>query len=172
MSRFHCVFCSFNKKIFAVACFWLLGLISGAAVAWKTAIIHTSLTQSLYYSDLSVVGFLAMLIFPYLLSAVLFRTSIGKCVFLLILIKAYSFSWSSVTFLLTFGCAGWLFRLLFMFSSCLTSVLLLWYWIRNFSNDRKGKKSDLFLCLVLTLIIGFIDFSIISPLGVRLLSYF
>lgn len=172
MSRVFHFFSSHRKNTIFISCTWLLGLFAGLLVALRTVTIHNTWTQSLQYSDLSVVGFFAMLILPYLLSAILFRVSSWKFVLPLIFLKAFIYSWCATTIVRAFGYSGWLFRFLLLFSDSLTVVLLLWFWIRNCNYDVAGRQRDLLFCLVLTLIIGCIDCSMISPFGDYLLSYF
>ncbi len=172
MLRVFRLFNNHSKNVFSISCSWLLGLIAGLLVALRTATTFNSWTLSLQYSDLSVIGFLATLIFPYLLSAILFRVSTWKAVLPLIFLKAFSYSWCAIAIVRVFVYSGWLLRLLLLFSDSLSVVLLLWFWIRNCNSDTAGRHRDLLLCLVLTLIIGCVDCSLISPFGVYLLSYF
>ena len=170
MQSFIRLFCNHNKNITAIACCWVLGLISGAAFSINSASCLYSLTRSLRYSDLSVVGFLAMLIFPYLLSTVIFKLSMWKGIIPLVFFKAFSFSCCAVAIIRAFGSSGWLLRLLLLFSGSISVVFLIWFWIRNCSKSRRNLHGDLLLCIVLTLVAGFIDYSLISPFGIYLLS--
>lgn len=166
------LFRNHNQKNFAISCSWLSGLVTGMLTALKTVTTHFFWTQSLHNSDLSVVGFLAFLLFPYLLSTILFRVSMWKGVLPLVFLKAFSFSWCATTIIRVFHHGGWLLRILLLFSSSLTAPLLLWFLIRNSNRDNCKNQRDLLFCLILTLIIGCIDCSLISPFGDFLLAYF
>ena len=148
---------------------WLAGLIAGALTATQSAAIHNSLTQSLCYSRLSVVGFLASLSVPFLLSAIFFKMSLFGLVIPLILWKAFSYSWCVCAVLVSLADAGWLISRLLLFSDSVVTVLLLWFWFRGLDRESTGRQVDLLLCLVMTLSIGSIDCCVISPFGISLL---
>ncbi len=161
-----------NIKLLCFSLIWLLGLSLGAYVASQTTTIHNSWMQSLYYSRLSIIGFLAMLIFPFLLSAILFRMSFWKMVLLLFFVKAFAFSWLASSIILYFDGAGWLLRWLLLFSESIASVLLVWFWTRNRQGRSNRRQNDLLLCLVIALVIGCIDSSVVSPFGIAMLTHF
>ena len=172
MLNFNQRFRNHNQKAFWISLFWILGLIIGFIVSWNMEAIHNALANSLLHSDASVVGFLASLIFPFLLSAVFFKFSVWKGICILAFLKAFTFSYCSTTIVCCFGSAGWLLRCILAFSGSTTGVILLWFWIRSCRQTTRSGYQDLFLCLFLTLVVGFIDYCMISPFGVHLLSYY
>ena len=150
---------------------WLVGLFAGAFFATQATTIHNSLTQSLSYSGLSVVGFLAGLSFPFLLSAIFFQMSLYGFLIPLIFGKAFSYSWCVCAILCSFFDAGWLVWHLLLFSDSIVTILLLWYWFRGLKEENNRRQVDLLLCLVFTLAIGCIDCCIVSPFGISLLLH-
>ena len=154
---------------FSVA--WLAGLVAGLFAATHSTTLHNTLTQSLSYSRLSVVGFLVSLSFPFLLSAIFFRMSLFGLVIPLIFGKAFSYSWCVCAILILFGDAGWLLCRLLIFSDSIVTVLLLWYWFRGLDRENVRRQVDLLLCLVIALAIGCIDCCAISPFGISLLLH-
>lgn len=150
---------------------WLAGLVAGMFLAIQFTTIHNPWTQSLAYSRLSVIGFLASLSIPFLLSAILFRMSIFWLIIPLIFGKAFSYSFSVCVILITFADAGWLLCRLLVFSDSIVAVFLLWFWFRNLDMNNNCRQVDLLLCLVITLAIGCIDCCVISPFGISLLLH-
>lgn len=154
---------------FSVA--WLAGLAAGVLVAIQSSAIHNSLTQSLPYSRLSVVGFLVSLIAPFLLSAIFIKISLFGLIIPLIFGKAFSYSWCVCLLLISYPGSGWLLCRLLVFSDFIVTVLLLWYWFRGLDQKNNRRQNDLLLCLVIALAIGCIDCCVISPLGISLLLH-
>ena len=150
---------------------WLAGLSAGVLVTAQSSTIHNTLTQSLSYSRLSVVGFLASLVAPFLLSAIFFRMSLFGLVIPLIFGKAFSYSRCVCLLMISFPGAGWLLCRLLVFSDFIVTVLLLWYWFRGLDQKNNRRQIDLLLCLVIALAIGCIDCCVISPLGISLLLH-
>ncbi len=157
--------------VFCYSLVWLAGLIAGALAATHSSTIHNSWTQSLVESRLSVVGFLASLIFPFLLSAIFFRMSLFGLAIPLIFGKAFSYSWCVCVLRICFADAGWLLSNLLVFSDSIVTVLLLWYCFRRLSQNDNRRQVDLLLCVVITLVIGCIDCCVISPFGISLLLH-
>ena len=150
---------------------WLAGLVAGVCAATHLSTIHNSLTQSLIESRLSVVGFLASLVLPFVLSAILFRVSLFGLVIPLVFGKAFSYSWCVCVLLICFADAGWLLSRLLVFSDSIVAVLLLWYWFRGLGQDNHHRQVDLLLCIVIALVVGCIDRCVISPFGISLLLH-
>ncbi len=150
--------------------FWIAGLLMGSYSAIQTSTIHNSWTQGLFNSHLSVVGLIACLTLPFLLSAILFRMSLPGAVIPVIFLKAFSFSFCASSLVYPLHYSGWLLRLLFLFSDSVLSVPLLLFVMRNIQSDRNSRHNDLLRCLVLILVIGCIDSFVVSPFGVSLLS--
>lgn len=150
---------------------WLAGLVAGVLTATQSTTIHNSLTQLLSYSRLSVIGFLASLSLPFLLSAIFFKMSLFCLVIPLIVWKAFSYGWCVCAILISFADAGWLLSRLFLFSDSIVTVLLLWFWVRCLDMKNNRRQVDLLLCLVITLAIGCIDCCVISPFGISILLH-
>ena len=162
---------SYRIHLLLVSFAWCIGLIAGSLFATYTTTIHNSLTQMLSNSHLSVLGFVALQIFPFLLSAFLLRMFDYKAIIPLIICKAFSFGFCACFFIAHFDYSGWLLRWLFLFSDSVSSVFLIWFWIRCVNGYMKRRQNDLMLCIIFVLIIGFIDSYYISPFGISLLSY-
>ncbi|MBR3978868.1 MAG: hypothetical protein IKJ94_04515 [Oscillospiraceae bacterium] len=166
--RFH----KHRRNVFGISLAWIFGLLAGLLVALRTVTIHNTWTRSLQQSELSVVGFLATLIFPYFLSAILFKVSLWEMILPLIFLKAFSYSWCATSIVCMFGHSGWLFRLLLLFSDSLSVSCLLWFWIRNYSGNSVSGWRDLLLCFCLVLALGCFDCCLISPFAGYLLLYY
>lgn len=147
---------------------WLAGLTVGALFAHSNSSEITWM-PALYGSHISVIGFLAMLIAPLLLSALFFRLSLPWLVVPIAFFKAFSYSWCSSCIMIYFHSAGWLLRLLLLFSDTFVAVILIWYWYRNLSSREERLKNDTLTCLIFLLLIACFDCCVISPFGISLL---
>ncbi len=147
---------------------WLAGLTTGALFAHLNSFDITWM-HSVFSSRISVIGFLMMLIAPFLLSTLFFRLSLPALVVPLAFIKAFSYSWCSGCIMICFHSAGWLLRLLLLFTDTFVAVILIWYWYRNVNSRVERLKNDTLISLIFTLLIGCIDCCVISPFGISLL---
>lgn len=174
MYRFISIATCTDRRIllrrFLLILFWFLGVFIGIWIAQQTITVTSSLVRSVVDSRSSIVGLLTVLTVPFLISAILFKLSLPTLGFCIVFIKSLLFSYCSCSLVLAFGEAGWLMRWLLLFSDSCTVVLLLWLWIRNITGQGKKIKSDLLFCCLITVLIGCVDYYILSPFAAMLLS--
>ena len=147
---------------------WLAGITVGALVS-QYNLSDASWLPLIYSSRISVIGFLAMLIIPFLLSALFFRLSLPGLIVPLSFVKAFSYGWCSGCIMLYFHSAGWLVRFLLLFTDTFVAIFLIWFWFRNAYSRVERLKEDTLICLIFTLLIGCIDCCVISPFGISLI---
>lgn len=151
-----------NKLLLLFFLFWVLGLLLGAYAAASSHNTYTDLiTEAARKGIASYLSLLFIVFSPWALSILLYRTPSKLPFMLIVLFKAFTFSFSTYAILTTFSSAGWLVRYLIMFSANVSVVAFLWFWIRRLSSSVTNKL------LTLTAFVVFIavsvDFWIISP---------
>ena len=174
MARFFCLDLSklWRKGCrFFLACFWLSGILCGVLAFLSAGRTLVSLMRSTLLVPVSIVGMLCVTILPFLLSA--FAVSLSKPVFLLPICfgKAFLFAFVSIGILQAFGSAGWMFRWILLFSDCVCVPLLYWFWLRHISGVRSLYGGEAALMCALGLLIGSVNFSIISPFLAGLIDF-
>lgn len=155
---------------FFLAFSWLAGLACGILVYLSAGNFLLSLMRSTLYVPVSIVGLLCVTTFPFLLSA--FAVFLSKPVLLLPICfgKAFLFAFASIGILQAFGSAGWLLRWLLLFSDCASIPLLYWFWLRYLPGYRSLSGWEAASMLSLWLLIGSVNYSVISPLLARLIE--
>lgn len=172
MLKFNQKNSNLNQSIICLSCCWVLGLVIGVIVSLNTNVSYDALVKLLFSSKLSAINVLLTIVFPYLLTLLSYKLLRWKGICVLATCKAFLYCWTATTIVNCFGSAGWLLRCVLIFSNSVSVVFLIWFWIRNCSQAYTSKYLDLLLCLFLSLVVAFIDYSIISPFGVHLLSYY
>lgn len=160
-----------NGCCFVLAFCWLAGLVCGILVCLSAGSSLSSWMRSTVFGSVSIVSLLFAAILPFLLSA--FAVYISKPALLLVICfcKAFLFSFVSLGVYQAFGSAGWLIRLLLLFSDCMLIPLLFWYWHRHLMSKCSFCVWESVFVLALSVLIGSIDFSIISPFLVSLIDF-
>ena len=167
----HCSVCS--RRIYRplLAFLMLLGFLCGIFLTVNSDPSSVSLMRTAALSRVSIVGLLTVLLLPFLLSAFAVYTSSTYLLFPVCWLKAFSFSHSAGMISLAFGNAGWLVRWLLLFSSGLSLPVLIWFCMRHGDGThRKDLLRDFSVCMVLVLLIGSLDFRVISPFLVKLIE--
>lgn len=111
----------------------------------------------------SIVSLLSVTVLPFLLSA---SAVFSSCRWLLLPIaffRAFLLSYVGMGIYGCFGSAGWLFRLLLCFSELFSTPLLYWFWLRCCDPDRGRIAPQGALTGALCLLIGSVDYCLISP---------
>lgn len=150
-------------RILLLSCIWVTGLFAGFYYALHASTFLSSLMRSVAKSRLSIVGLLFTLSLPFFTSAFFLRLSKPMLILAVAFIKAFCFSCCSYSLTVAFGDAGWLVRSLLLFSSSCSTVILLWFWVRNLSCENEAIKADFLLCMIANVLIGCIDYIVVSP---------
>ena len=158
-----------KKRLFAVACAWFTGLVFGALVSMSASGMTVSAIRTASLSPVSVFGLLSAILLPLLSSAFAVYFSAPNLLFPLAFLKAFLVAWLGWGVLVSFGSAGWLIRMLLMFSEILSLPLLWWYWQRILSGNP-GRGFCTLICTGFALGIGLLDYFVVSPFLVNLLS--
>ena len=142
---------------------WTAGLLTGMAAFFFADDILLLWMRGVPEGTVSIVGLLAVSVFPFLLSA--FAVFIGwpRLLLLIAFWKAAVFTYVSCGLLTGFDSVGWLLRWFLMFSSLSSLPVLYWFWRRYIPGERAVSFAEVFLLLSLFVLLGSIDFCWISP---------
>lgn len=163
------IWCRFCVSFLAFS--WTLGLSAGVYFAGTMQSSVFSLMRAAASSRVSIVGLIVLLIFPLLLSAFAVYLSAPICLLPVSFCRGAAFGFCSLGALYAFGSAGWLVRLMLLFSASAMTVPLFWFWIRHISGNKLLLRRDLAVCSALAVVIGIIDYFLVSPYLVMLMNY-
>lgn len=158
---------TFLNKLF-LGLSWFSGLLLGVIASMQRADSTVPLMRSVLVERSSIVSLFAVLTFPFLLSALLVWISKPLLLVPVAFLKAFIFGFTAFTVSSAFGDAGWLSRWLLLFSDSCCVAVLLWFWFRNVTGKRRTFKTDVAISLVVTVLVGCIDYYAVSPLSVML----
>lgn len=146
-----------------LAFFWTSGLASGIWAWFLSGEFITPLMRSSAYGSVSIVSLLCVTGLPFLLSAFAVFLSSEWLLIPIAFGKGFFFSLISMGTTVSFGCAGWLVRLLLCFSDIVSIPLLYWFWVRCLRNDGSRLIYLTFFTGALFLLIGSVDYYMITP---------
>ena len=159
-----------KSPVFCLSFPWVTGLLLGMHFAYTASISISSLMHTVAYCRVSIVGLLFVLFFPLVISAM--AISVPFFLFPLAFIKALSYGFSFYSVMYAFGSAGWLFTMLLLFSDSCMSVLLNWLWCRHLFGKKHTLWRDMLNCALVAVLIGLVDYFLVSPYLADLLYYF
>lgn len=154
-----------------ISFFMFLGLLCGIFLAVNSDPFISSMMRTAPFGSVSIVGLFTVLFLPFLLAAFAVFISSTWLLFPLCFVRLLSFAYSAKIAILAFGDAGWLVRWLLMFSSAMLLPLFVWFCMRHGDGEkRENLWMDFAICAVLILVIGSLDYHIISPFLVGLID--
>lgn len=146
-----------------------IGLILGIFSAGIAGETFFSMMRGAAYSTVSIPGLLSMILLPFLFTAFAVYFSHPWLLLLIGFGKAFSFGLCSCGVMWAFGSAGWLIRMLLIFSDGMILPVLMWLWLRHISGRKPSFSRDLAVCAAFALFIGGFDYCVVSPFLVTLL---
>lgn len=158
-------------SLLIISSVWIAGLFFGllfamqSAAASREAVFLTAAREAP-----SLLRLCAVHLIPLFATAVCAAFCLNFITLLIVFSKALLYGYCLCGITLTFASAGWLIRLLFLFSNSISVVLLLWFSIRNTAAKRASLKIDLLFSLIIIFIICCIDFYTVSPYLMMLLN--
>lgn len=157
--------------IVLLALFWCVGLFFGIYTACSFNDAFVPLMRAAVQCRVSIVGLLLILFLPFLFAAFAVYFSQPWLLLVIGFVKAFSFGFCCFAAQSCFGSAGWLVRLLLLFSdSCMLPVLC-WFCVRHISGDLMAIRKDLILALALAIVVGSIDYYWVSPFLAALIDF-
>ena len=156
--------------ILLISASWCLGLIIGTFVVSQITYNTLSLMRSCFYERSSIVVYLLILSIPLFLSVITVALAKPLLMVPVLFIKSFVLSVCWFMFYSACGNAGWLTPLTVLFPDIITSIVLLFFIFRNIPYRRASFVTDYIINLVIVIIIGFIDYSVISPLWLDIIN--
>ena len=155
---------------FYLAICWCLGLLCGTILFQRADPSFFSLMRSACVGPVSIVGLLGVSLIPFLLSAFAVFISAHWLLLLICLLKAGCFAAVSLGIMEAFGTAGWLVRILLLFSDSISVILLYIFWLRHLCGRRRFCCLDMLLFFSLSTLLSSVDYCIISPFWAGLIE--
>lgn len=153
----------FNRRLFLVVAVWILGMFLGFVFSLNLCKDPRNILNYSLLSSISAPVMFLGLALPYILTAVAQYLRKSRYLVLIIFIKSFLFFYSSFAIISTYSDAGWLARLLLMFSGSANMVLLLWFWFICVIRNNLPIKHLLF-CMTVSTALGYVDFTVVSPI--------
>lgn len=153
-----------------LALFWCCGLLVGIGLASGASEHLVSAMRRAAGIPVTILGLLLMTVFPFLISTFAIFRSDPRLLLVIAFLKAVCFGCCSFGISLAFGSAAWLVRFLLLFSDGCTIPVLYWYWLQHISGVRSVSRWELCVLSGFYLLIGSIDYCLISPFLVKLID--
>ena len=168
----HWTFPQNSRKYYMIllAFIWFIGLCCGIVLYNLMQISSFPMMRGVERYSVSIVSLLSVSLLPFLFSLLFVYIGSFPLLVLLCYIKGCLFSFVSLGIWFAYGEAGWLIRLLVMFSDlgCLTP--LWWCWIHCTELDPKAAFPPICRALIIAAGIVSFDFYCVSPILARLLE--
>lgn len=154
--------------VLILALSYFAGLLFGVFVFRFAGDRLDSLMRGALTGAVSIVGLLGVTVVPFLFSAFAVSLSKPALLFPVSFINAFLFCFVSLRMMRCAGSAGWLIRWLLCFSGSVFAPVLYLYWQRHLTRPFSGLEAAGMLSLCL--LIGSIDYRLISPFWARLIN--
>ena len=156
--------------IIFLAFIWVFGLCSGIAFFHLSQISFFSLMHRVENYSVSIVSLLSVSLLPFLFSAFAVYTHSYAFLALLCFIKGCLFAFVSMGMFLAYDSAGWLIRLLVMFSDVCALVPLWCCWIQIAKGSFVESFRSVYISSFAVIFLVCLDFYLVSPLLLKLLE--
>ena len=149
-------------------CAFILGQLVGANIAFHNQNLFDNIIQVAIYAPRSIAGTFGYVLAPFALTAIHMVTSTERWFVLICLVQSiYHGTLITATFCM-YGSSCWLIVLLLTFSSTISQICLLWFWLHHITCSRNTSIYVFVLTFIFSLICAIIDILIISPYTVTL----
>ena len=142
---------------------WCAGLFLGILAASAASETLVPLMRGTVTAPVSIFGLLAVIFLPFLFSAYAVYFAEPWLLLIVSIFKAFSFAFCSFGLCLAFGQCSWLVRFLYLFSDVFSIPVLYCFWLRNISGRTRSSRRECIVFGIITLVIGCIDYWLISP---------
>jgi hypothetical protein len=162
----------FTICLFFLSAVWIFGLLAGlCSISVSPASVFYVMYSPLN-NALTLTGLLLTQTFPLIISCIIYRSEKLFLILPVVFLKAFSFLYCTLGVVIAYADAGWMMRYLILFSDSCVVVLLLWFWIRNFTGREVCFFRDFLICLSTVIVICLVDYFVIYPLFLRLTDFF
>ena len=169
-SGFRSLICRMKHPAFSFLFFCGSSLVLGTFLAAFADSSAFSWMRLAIYSRLSIVCYLVAQFLPLLIAAYAVVISKLWLLHFICSCKLFSIAFMGSLIWIAFGSAGWLIRLLFLFSDILLVPVLFWFCFRRVMAYRNGSKRDFGICICVITVVSLINLLFISPFLERIIS--
>jgi len=162
--RFYC-----SIRVVILAFFWTVSLICGVCISANDQSV-VSLMRLLPYAQVSIVGLILVLFVPLLISIICVRFANLIVIYIISALKGFLLGYCLYGISAAFGDSGWLMRFLLFFSESCSTFVLLWFWVRQLGGICVSFRRDCISASLASLIIGMIDYLLVSPFLTSLMN--
>jgi len=148
---------------------WIVGLLFGMVWAAGAGDSLSLTMRGVNDFPVSIPGLLLVTVLPFLITAAAVYFSLPWLLSMLVFGKAVSFGFCAWWITAAFGTASWLIRILMMFTDLCVLPLLMWLWLRHGDLSDKSMARDVTICLAITVAVGLLDISAVSPFAALLI---
>jgi len=142
---------------------WLAGLLLGSLFAAQLDMQIVSLMRPFITQRVSIVIKLSCAALPFVIAAYAVKFSAFRTLFVIAFCKTFAFALSGWLICAIFGSAGWLIRILLLFSDICTVPMLCWFSMRHINGVADTWKKDVLICSVCCVVAVITDILVISP---------
>ena len=142
---------------------FISGLLMGCVIQLSAEFDSYSWMRGTPDAPVSIVGLLSVILLPFLFSAFAVYSSQRWLLIPIAFCKALSFALVACGIGAAYGSAGWLMRILLMFTDIFSLPLLVLFWVRYCGGERRLTLHSVFTYFTAAACIGSIDFFVISP---------
>ena len=157
------------RTIFLAFC-WIVGLAFGIELSFTAGDSFLYLMRG-SYGSVSIVHLLLITLLPFLFSGMILYIPSPSLLYGLCLIKGLCFGFVSAGCLLAWGSAGWLVRLLLMFSDFLSLVPLWWCWLSCHPFRVQRNNASVVVSALIAACIVCLDYFCVSPIFAKVFEY-
>ncbi len=150
--------------------FWIAGLVSGAVTSFYAGDSFVSTMRTAASGCVSISALLSVLLLPLLFSAFAVYICQIRLLFPVAFAKAFCFSFIAMAVDSAFGSAGWLVRMLLLFSSGASLPVLWWFWNRSIVSPQDHNLSDFVTAILAIAVIAGFDHWLVAPFLTGLIS--
>ncbi len=150
---------------------WVMGLVFGVFTSGFASASFLSLARSAVFSPVSALGLLLCSLLPLLFSAFAVYISNVPLLMMVAFGKAFFHAYLCLAVLYSFGSAGWLVRLLFLFSDSAVLPLLWLYWLRSVHDGRRDFAFRTVPAICAAILIAGFDYRVIAPFLAQILNF-
>lgn len=164
---------SFYRKacIPSLAFCWCGGIFLGMLAGCSAGDVTVSLMRTLGCSGVSIVALFFSQAFPFLISAFAVYISAAWLIYPISFVKAFTFSLCASLLTIAYGSAGWLLRILLMFSDLCLCPALLFFWTRYIRGEARLNWADCVVSVLLIAAVVYLDHSLVSPFLQAIMYY-
>lgn len=160
----------FRRGRFFLGLSFLAGMLLGIVPFFCSAAFSFPWMRGCLTGAVSIVGVTLLNYLPFLLSAYAVSLSRPGLLAGVALARGWLFSFTCLRISLGFGTAGWIVRLLLLFSDLICLPLLYFFWLRLLSGGERPDAWELLFYFSVVLLTGSVDICLISPILASIIS--